>query len=82
MKFILGCISPIKPFAIVNRNETAALCGLVVFDVLLALEHFFIDISQLWKEGVLIQFFNLTIIPLVYRLVHLFICFLNKNLFL
>lgn len=73
IKFLLGCLPPIKSFTTANRYETAALCGLVVFDVLIALEHFLIDISQLWKQGVLTQFLDRTLTPLIYGLVFYFI---------
>jgi hypothetical protein len=67
IKFVLGCLSPIEPFTIVNRYETAALCGIMVVEVLMTLEHFLIDLSELWKRGVLIQFLDRTLIPLWYR---------------
>ncbi len=67
IKFVLGWLSPIEPFTIANRYETAALSGIVLLEILMALEHFLIDLSQLWKQGVLIQFLDRTMIPLLYR---------------
>ena len=65
--FLQGCLSPFEPFSTVNRYETAALSGIIVIEVLTSLEHFLIDLSQIWKEGVLVQLFHRTLIPLLYR---------------
>jgi hypothetical protein len=74
-KFILGCLSPIEPFTIMNRYETAVLCGIVVLDVLMTLEHFFLNLNELWNRSVLIQFLDRTLIPFLYGSVGIF-CFL------
>jgi hypothetical protein len=71
-KYLLGCLSPIEPFTTANRYETAALWGIVVFEVLTALEDFLIDLSELWKHGVLTQFVNRTLILLLYGFVILY----------
>ncbi|CAF4844743.1 unnamed protein product, partial [Rotaria socialis] len=63
-----GCLSPIEPFAINNRKETAALVGIVMIEVLMALENVLIDISELWNRGVLEQFLDRVLIPLVYSI--------------
>ncbi len=70
-----GCLSPIKPFGTANRYETAALAGIVMVEVLMALEHFLIDISELWNRGVLEQFLDRVLVPLLYRSVKFFSIF-------
>lgn len=60
-------LSPIKPFGTTNRFETAALTGIVMVEVLIALEHVLIDISELWNRGVLEQFLDRVLVPLLYR---------------
>ena len=50
-----------------NRYETAALSGIILIEVLTSLEHFVIDLSEIWKDGVLVQLFHRTLIPLLYR---------------
>ena len=61
------CLPPIEPFGTVNRYETAALSGLVMIEVLTTLEHVLIDISQLWRQGVLKQFLDRALVPFLYR---------------
>ncbi|CAF3145525.1 unnamed protein product [Rotaria sp. Silwood2] len=65
---LAGCLSPIEPFAFTNRFETAALSGIVMIEVLMALERFLIDISELWSEGVLEQLLARALVPLVYSI--------------
>jgi hypothetical protein len=72
-EFVLGsCLSPLEPFAIKNRYETAALTGIVMIEVLMSLENFLIDISELWTRGVLEQFLDRALVPLLYRSVSFF----------
>lgn len=63
-------MSPIEPFTTVNRRETAALFGIVMIEVLMALEYYIIDLSELWNRGVLEQFLERALIPLLYRSVN------------
>lgn len=60
----------LKPFAVANRYEIAALVGIVMTEIFMALEQFIIDISELWNRGVLMQFWERTFIPLFYRSVN------------
>jgi hypothetical protein len=65
-----GCLSPIELFTTANRRETAALFGIVMIEVLMALEYYIIDLSELWNRGVLEQFLERALIPLLYRSVN------------
>ncbi|UJR08770.1 hypothetical protein I4U23_013026 [Adineta vaga] len=62
------CLSPSEPFETENRYETAALYGIVMLEVLIALEHVFIDITELWNQGVLSLFLVRALIPLLYSI--------------
>ncbi|CAF0844794.1 unnamed protein product [Adineta steineri] len=62
------CLSPIEPFETTNRYETASLCGIIMVEILMALEHFFIDLSELWDYGVLRLLFERFLLPFLYSI--------------
>ncbi|CAF4001555.1 unnamed protein product [Adineta steineri] len=61
-------LSPIEPFETTNRYETAALCGVIMVEMLMTLEHFFIDLSELWNYGVLRLLFERSLLPFLYSI--------------
>ncbi|CAF3884623.1 unnamed protein product [Adineta steineri] len=61
-------LSPIEPFETTNRYETASLCGIIMVEILMALEHFFIDLSELWDYGVLRLLFERFLLPFLYSI--------------
>ncbi|CAF0859125.1 unnamed protein product [Adineta steineri] len=61
-------LSPIEPFQTTNRYETAALCGVIMVEMLMTLEHFFIDLSELWNYGVLRLLFERFLLPFLYSI--------------
>ncbi|CAF1346175.1 unnamed protein product [Adineta ricciae] len=77
-----GCVSPIEPFTTVNRHETAALFGIVMIEVLMTLEYYIIDLSELWNRGVLEQLRERALIPLLYsiRYYPIFISLHQRNI--
>ena len=50
-----------------NRYTVGALFGIAMIDVLTALEHLLINISELWSRGVLEQFWDRALLPLLFR---------------
>ena len=75
-----NCLPRLEPFTITNRYEIAALIGIVMTEVFTALEHFLTDITDLWNQGVLMQFWDRTFIPLFYRSVSLFVLAFHSSL--
>ncbi|CAF1171105.1 unnamed protein product [Adineta steineri] len=61
-------LSPIEPFETTNRYETAALCGVIMVEMLMTLERFFIDLSELWNYGVLRLLFERSLLPFLYSI--------------
>ena len=52
-EFLLEFLIPFKSFELTNRYETAAVFGIVVFEVLTISNNFLFDFTELFGQGVL-----------------------------